>query len=115
MLKALVQHISRFVSISEQEKEHIPGYFTPHTFGKKQNLHEAGKICRFNYFVEKGCLRLFFVNEKGVEQTLQFALENWWLSDYTSFSRQKPSEFYIQAVEKSQIISISYQAQEKLF
>jgi hypothetical protein len=35
---------------------------------------------------------MFFINEKGVEQTVQFALENWWLSDYTSFSAQKPSD-----------------------
>ena len=57
---------------------------------------------------------MFFINEKGVEQTVQFALENWWLSDYTSFTAQKPSDFYIQAVEKSQIISLDYQAQEKM-
>jgi CRP-like cAMP-binding protein len=57
---------------------------------------------------------LFFINEKGVEQTVQFALENWWLADYTSFSAQKPSEYYIQTVEKSEILSIDFQSQEKL-
>jgi CRP/FNR family transcriptional regulator, anaerobic regulatory protein len=114
MSKALQEHISRFIKISEQEYNQILRYFTFHSFNKKQNLHVAGKLCKSNYFVEKGCLRMFFVNEKGVEQTVQFALENWWLSDYTSFSAQKPSEFYIQAVEKSEIISLDYQAQEKM-
>ncbi|HWJ29222.1 MAG TPA: Crp/Fnr family transcriptional regulator [Flavisolibacter sp.] len=114
MSKVLQEHISRLIKISEQEQSQILRYFTSHTFGKKQNLHEAGKICKSNYFVEKGCLRMFFINEKGVEQTVQFALENWWLSDYTSFTAQKPSDFYIQAVEKSQIISLDYQAQEKM-
>ena len=52
----------------------------------------------------QGCLRLFFINEKGVEQTIQFAIENWWLADYTSFAKQKPSTFYIQAVEKSEVL-----------
>jgi CRP/FNR family transcriptional regulator, anaerobic regulatory protein len=114
MSKVLQEHISRFIKISEQEHSQLLRYFTAYTFNKKQNLHEAGRVCRSNYFVEKGCLRLFFINEKGVEQTVQFALENWWLSDYSSFSAQKPSAFYIQAVEKSQIISLDYSAQEKM-
>jgi len=114
MSKVLLEHISRFIKITEQEHNEIQRYFTTHIFNKKQNLHAAGKACKSNYFVEKGCLRMFFINEKGVEQTVQFALENWWLSDYTSFSTQTPSEFYIQAVEKSQIISLEYQAQEEM-
>jgi CRP-like cAMP-binding protein len=81
---------------------------------KKQNLLLEGNICRANYFVLNGCLRLFFVNEKGVEQTIQFALENWWLADYSSFSSQKPSGFYIQAVEKSELMSLDFKSQEKL-
>src|SRR5947199_7895008 len=99
MSKVLLEHISRFIKISIEEHNQILHYFTSHTFSKKQNLHEEGKVCKSNYFVEKGCLRMFFINEKGIEQTIQFALENWWLSDYTSFSSQKPSDFYIQAVE----------------
>jgi CRP/FNR family transcriptional regulator, anaerobic regulatory protein len=114
MSKALQEHISRFIKISEQEHNEIQRYFKAHSFNKKENLHTAGKACKSNYFVEKGCLRMFFINEKGIEQTVQFALENWWLSDYTSFSTQKPSEFYIQAVENSQIISLGHQAQEKM-
>jgi CRP/FNR family transcriptional regulator, anaerobic regulatory protein len=114
MSNALLEHISRFIKISEQERNQLPQYFTSHTFRKKQNLHEAGKVCRANYFVEKGCLRMFFINEKGVEQTVQFALENWWLSDYTSFTAQKPSGFYIQAVENTHVISLDYRAQEKM-
>ena len=73
-----------------------------------------GKICHDNYFVVKGCLRMFFINDKGVEQTIQFAIENWWLAEYVSFETHQPSQFYIQAVEKSEILAISYQAQEEM-
>ncbi|MGN6268059.1 MAG: Crp/Fnr family transcriptional regulator [Ginsengibacter sp.] len=90
------------------------GYVKPVNARKKQNLHEAGKVCKSNFFVRKGCLRLFFINDKGVEQTIQFALENWWLSDYTSFSSQQTSLFYIQAVEKSEVVAIDFPAQEKM-
>ena len=57
---------------------------------------------------------MFFINDKGVEQTIQFALENWWLADYTSFSSQKPSDFFIQAVEKSEVLALDLLAQEEM-
>ena len=110
----LKEHINRFVRLSDNEFEQILSYVKPVSARKKQNLHEAGKVCKSNFFVRKGCLRLFFINDKGVEQTIQFALENWWLSDYASFSSQQTSLFYIQAVEKSEVVAINFPAQEKM-
>src|SRR5689334_17840320 len=103
MTENLKKHIEKFIEIHEQEYAEIRKYFTVSAVIKKQNLLVEGNICKSNYFVSEGCLRLFFVNEKGVEQTIQFALENWWLADYLSFSSQRPSEFNIQAVEKTEV------------
>jgi CRP-like cAMP-binding protein len=66
------------------------------------------------YFVVKGCLRKFFTNEKGVEQTTEFAIENWWITDTFAYERQIKSDFCIQAVEKSSILVIDLQSQELL-
>ncbi len=114
MLENLKNHIARFVEIDEQDYAEILPYFRVVQAKKKQNLLTEGKICKSNYFVSKGCLRLFFVNEKGIEQTIQFALENWWIADYTSFSSQKPSGFYIQAVEKSEVLALDFVSQEEM-
>jgi len=110
----LQQHILRYCSISEADLNAVSQFFEPFQLKKKQNLLVEGKVCRCNYFVTKGCLRMFFVNDKGIEQTTQFALENWWLADYTSFEKQIPSGFYIQAVEKAEVLAISYTDQEKM-
>jgi len=114
MSQNLKNHIEKFVENSGQDYLEILKYITVINAAKKQNLLVEGKICKSNYFVSKGCLRLFFINEKGVEQTIQFALENWWLADYTSFSSQKPSEFYIQAVEKSEVLALDFLYQEEM-
>lgn len=94
--------------------EDVSTFFQVRELRKKENLLEKGDVCKANYFVVKGCLRLFFINEKGSEQTVQFAMEDWWLSDYTSFSMQAPATFYIQAVEKTTVLSITHTQQEKL-
>jgi len=110
----LINHIARFLEINEHDANEILTYFKVIEIAKKKNLLSEGKICKSNYFVSKGCLRMFFINEKGVEQTIQFALENWWIADYTSFSSQKPADFYIQAVEKSAILALDFLSQDKL-
>lgn len=108
------KHIEKFIKINEQEFAGILGFCKPVSVKKKQNLLVEDRVCNENYFVVKGCLRLFFVNDKGVEQTIQFALENWWLADYTSFSTRKPSGFYIQAVEKSELLVLTFSEQEAM-
>ncbi|MGN6435296.1 MAG: Crp/Fnr family transcriptional regulator, partial [Agriterribacter sp.] len=110
----MLQHIGKYISISKEELDAIAGFLKPMQLKKKQNLLAEGNICHHNYFVAKGCLRMFFINEKGVEQTTEFALENWWLSDYASFEKQQPSGFYIQAVEKSDVVALHFQEQEKM-
>jgi len=114
MFATLSTHIDRMLGSSFRGIGEIEQFFVPLELKKKENLLVEGKICQANYFVVQGCLRMFFVNEKGVEQTVQFALENWWLSDYTSFSSGSPSGFYIQAVEKTRVLSLTHNAQEEL-
>jgi len=110
-----IAHIRQYVELSEQEIEILERYVEPVELKRREFLVTEGQVCRCNYFVEKGCLRMFHINGKMVEQTTQFALETWWLSDYFSFSKQKPSGYSIQAIEKSLIVAIDYQRQDELF
>ncbi|MNK25317.1 Cyclic nucleotide-binding domain protein [compost metagenome] len=107
-------HLEKFIKINDENFEEILSYFEVRTFAKKANLLEEGQICKSNYFVLKGILRKFFINEKGTEQTTEFAIETWWMTDNISYEHKLPSEFYIQTVEKSEILVISNDAQEKL-
>ena len=114
MSQNLKAHIEKLLGNTLSDYEGMERFFVPVALRKKEALLTEGKVCRANYFVVKGCLRMFFVNEKGVEHTIQFGLENWWLADYTSFSAQSPSGFYIQAIESTEVLSLSYSAQEEL-
>lgn len=107
-------HIEKFVRINEEEFADILTFFSRQEVKKKQNLLVEDKICRYHYFVLRGCLRKFFINEKGVEQTTDFAIENWWMTDNMAYERQLPSAFYIQAVENSEVLKIDHSSQEKL-
>ena len=92
--------------MNEEESLLLNQYFKTHHLRKKEYLLQEGQICRSLYFVEKGCLRMFFLDGKTTEQITQFALDGWWISDYFSFMDSKPSEYNIQAIEKSEVYSI---------
>ncbi len=114
MLERFFAHLNKFTEISEEEFREIITYFEIQKFGKKEILMKAGNLCNKHYFVLKGCLQMFYTNERGVEQTLQFALENWWLTDNLAFRQQRKTVFCIQAVENSEVLYIDFQQQEIL-
>jgi len=114
MSEKLKQHILKYVSLSEEELNDVATYFSEISAKKKEIIQEEGQLCKYNYFVEQGILRMYFLDEKGVERTVQFAIENWWISDYFSFQGQKNSEFFIQAIEPTTTLTISFTDQEKL-
>jgi len=107
-------HLEKFIKINDEDFEEILSYFEVKNFAKKENLLEEGQVCKYNYFVLNGLLRKFFINEKGTEQITEFAIETWWMTDNISYEHKVPSEFYIQTVEKSEILVISSDSQEKL-
>ena len=115
MQENLLNHIRRYVPLNDDEAETILSSIHCRQVKKKEQLLREGQICTANYFVVKGCLRLYVINGKGVEQIIQFGIDNWWISDYISFDRHSPSGFYIQDVENSEIISIDRSAQDELF
>ncbi len=115
MYPNFIQHVKRYVSLNEDEEQILLKYIKPLILQKKSYLLREGEICKANYFVESGCLRMFFINDKGTEQIVQFALENWWLADYMSLTIQTKSLFYIQTIEPSEIIAVDAQKQDELF
>jgi len=115
MYQALFAHINKFLELSTDEQEILATLLKSSSYKKKAFLHEAGATCRANYFVVKGCLRLYFIDIKGAEQTTQFAIENWWISDLTSFLFQQPSDFYIQAAEATEVIIIERHHYDEIF
>jgi CRP-like cAMP-binding protein len=113
-MDAFIKHLSKLVVVNAEEQAFISTCFETMRLRKKENLVKEGGVCKSLYFVVEGCLRMFFVNDKGVEQTTHFAIENWWLTDYLSFLNQEPTEFYIQAVEPAQVLAINHPNYERL-
>ncbi|HEY4155820.1 MAG TPA: Crp/Fnr family transcriptional regulator [Puia sp.] len=114
MHKPFIDHVLRFISLTAAERQLITAKIPSLAVRKKDFLLRAGQICTRRFFVEKGCLRQFFINKKGEETIIQFAIENWWISDYMSLTDHTAAHFSIQAVEDSSVLVLDDDHYESL-
>ena len=73
------------------------------TIPKGEMLLRQGEIAKHGYFVKKGCLKGYTIDQSGKEHILQFAPESWLITDLDSFTNLSPTMMYIQAIEESEI------------
>lgn len=110
----LIYYIRKWTHITEEEEKKILAAFEFQTIRKKKDLHVEGDICNYLYFIVKGCLRSYFIDEKGVEHIYQIRMDNSWISDLESLFSGNPSKFYIEALENSILLRISKDRFEQL-
>ncbi|MEJ2618503.1 MAG: Crp/Fnr family transcriptional regulator, partial [Ignavibacteriaceae bacterium] len=65
------------------------------------------EISRKVYFVEKGCLRQYLINNNGEERNIYFKVESGWCSELVSFLNNTPTELNLQALEDSELLAIN--------
>lgn len=70
-------------------------------------LLRPGEVCHHSFFVEKGLLRSYTVDNPGREHIIQFGSENWIVSDRSSTFFNEPSDLFIDAIEDTDIVLIS--------
>ena len=115
MTKPLINYFEKFLPLDQEEKSAIEVTFKERKIKRRQFILQEGDNCRHNTFVVEGCFRMYYVDEKGKEHNLQFAIENWWIGDISSFQSDEPSKLYIEALENSIILQIVKEDQLKLF
>lgn len=104
MFESLYNYLKEKISLSAEDIELLRAAVKVRKLRKSQYLLQEGDVCRFVAFVSGGCLRTYRVDEKGNEHIIYFAVENWWAGDRESYTTQLPSNFYIDAVEESEVI-----------
>lgn len=106
MTSELKKFIQQYGYISTQDMDEIVNEFTFKKVRKEESLLKQGQICKELFFVKKGCLRLYYI-ANGVEITVWFSFENNSAIELSSFLSEAPSEYFLQAIEDSEILILS--------
>lgn len=95
--------------VTEKQYDQLESVLNFREYKKGTVLLREGEVCNSAFFVEKGLLRSFSINHSGKEHIIQFAPENWFMSDRGSNYFNEPSDFFIDAVEDSEVVLIDPQ------
>jgi len=113
--KLIIDNVGRFIDLTELEKQKYISLLAEVKVKKKTFLMQAGEITKYEYFITKGCLKVYTLDEDGVPHISMFAVEDYWTGDMASFITKEPSRYFIKATGDSELLGISRANYELLF
>lgn len=110
-----VQFLAQFVHISDDElRNTILPICKIREFSKKEIITRAGAVENYINFIKKGTVRKFYVQDKE-EMIVQLSIEGHLISSQESFYTRTPSEYFIDAIEPTVLVSLEFDALESAF
>lgn len=110
----IVNNVCKYIQLTAEQQQIFIDHLKIRKIPPKTILLREGDICQFEGYIYKGCVRTFYVNENGFEVTISFAIEDWWVSDIASFHDQKPSKFFIETLEETEMLVLTPTSKAKL-
>ena len=114
MSQLLKQQIEQYTPLSAEEFEYILSHFVTKKLKKHQFLVQENDIVNNDYFVINGCLKGYHLDNQGKEYILQFAQQNWWITDFQAYFNQTKATINIDCIEDSELLCLSLINREKL-
>ncbi|MFB9080717.1 Crp/Fnr family transcriptional regulator [Flavobacterium procerum] len=108
------QHIEQTSPISEETFDYIFTFFKAKKIRKNSIIIDNGDLVSHEFWVSKGCLKASYILEDGKEKIIRFAVEDWWVSDYDAYFKNKPATLTIESLEDCEVLVLSFNDREKL-
>ena len=110
-----IEDVFKGFSFTPAETTVVEGKFKTLHLKKGDTLLSAGQLVPYQYYVAEGCLRAYYIADTGKEFTLQFAVQDWWISDYTAFFAEGHAVLHIDCVYDAVVHQISKASMEQLY
>jgi len=100
------QYLQTNAGVSDDHLRELEPLIRKESFAKGTQLLSSGEVSRYTYFVEKGLLRFYSISSDGKDHIIQFAPENWFVSERNSFCFHEPSEYHVDTYEDTELVLI---------
>lgn len=113
-MESFKNYLKQFPHFKPSIFEDVLPYLSFENINPGDYFLQQGKICKDIAFIEKGLLRIYYLNE-GKEVITCFCKENSLTCSYKSLITNTPSDTSIQAIEPCQLIVFSYDSLKRLY
>ena len=104
----LLLHLNRETSVSPEDFENCKSFFRIIHAEQGEVIIKPGVSVHEQYFIVEGCVRVFHHDlENDREYTLQFGIEEWWISDFIAYHLDLSSGLHVECTHPSTLIAIS--------
>ena len=110
----LKAHIAEIVTLTDEQFDYFFSHFKKMSFRKGQTIITEGHSVDCEYFVISGCLKCFFINDEQKMFILQFAMSNWWASDYNALYNNTKATINVDCISDSEVLCLTNDNREKL-
>lgn len=114
-MNELLDYFKQTISISSEIENKLSEVIKEKTFVKGEIILSDNSIKKEHIFVASGCLRSFYKTENGKEYTIQFAIKNWWISDYMTLYSDAKSSISIESLTPSKVFILDKNNVDKLY
>ena len=114
-MNELLDYFKNTVTISPEIENKLKEIIKEKNLVKGEQILTDNSIKKEHVFVASGCLRSFFKTEDGKEHTIQFAIKNWWISDYITLYTDNKSVVTIESLTHSKVLIIDNSKVEKFY
>ena len=104
--------ILQMIHASIDELEVFLGLCHQRTFAKNTVILLPGVVPQEVFFIKKGLIRIIVTELEGHEHTIHFAMENQFITDYSSFILRHPALYSMQALEDTEVVVLPRKAIE---
>jgi CRP-like cAMP-binding protein len=110
----LKKFISGYVDLAPDELDVIANKFSRKELKRDSYLMRQGDTCKDLVFVQKGCLRLYYLKD-DIEVSVWFAFQHSSAIEIYSFISEKPSNYFLQAIEDTEVLYLPKAELNKLY
>jgi CRP/FNR family transcriptional regulator, cyclic AMP receptor protein len=114
MVDMLRQQIEQIVSLTDEEYGFVQTHFQHKRFKKHQIVIHEGDYVQYEYFVVKGLMKVSRIDCDGKEHIVQFAMEDWWITDTQAFHNRTKATLNVDCLEDTEAYALSFDDKEKL-
>ncbi|MBF04657.1 MAG: Crp/Fnr family transcriptional regulator [Flavobacterium sp.] len=113
-LQVFTDYFRRYIDLNEEEVQLISSVIRIYQVKKRQFIVQPEFICKYRTYVFSGAFRAYLIGNNGHDHTIAFAIEDWWISDYSSYIFQEPATLFVEALEDSVVIQLDYNSEQLL-
>lgn len=114
MNSKIIDYIQNIVTLSPEEIQKFASSFKEVLIKKRQFIVQPNFITKHRNYVVKGAFRAYVVSDTGQDHTINFAIDEWWITDYNSYIFQQPATMFVVALEDSMILQIDFETEQEL-